>query len=63
MDEATRVLRATHAFGVLGDVVVRTPPSDTRVQNASISTRVILAHNELDERVYAYRPKQLDMEL
>ena len=31
MDEATRVLRATHAFGVLGDVVVRAPPSDTRV--------------------------------
>jgi len=31
VDEATRILRATHAFGVLGDAVIRTPPTDTRV--------------------------------
>ena len=32
VDEARRILRATHPFGILGDLLCQTLPSDTRVQ-------------------------------
>ena len=32
VDEVTRITRATHSFGILGEVAVRLPPSDTRIE-------------------------------
>ena len=32
VDEVTRITRATHSFGILGEVATRVPPSDTRIE-------------------------------
>jgi len=55
LDEVTRVMRARHAFGVLGDVVVQATPSQGRVEQLYQQAVARLGHTD-QKRKQAGRP-------
>ena len=46
-DEVTRILRASHDIGVLGELLSSQPPSDTRIEQAYTSAMSRLAHYDM----------------
>ena len=56
VDEITRILRATHAIGVIGEVVLKNPPSDTRIEQKFAES---LARMQDEDRRRKCNPKSL----